>query len=81
METSIVSIVATSSIPNMKTQNILMESIGYSAKDVNISHSMTLSRVNVGAIFPTMNGKGISPEHIPVVLNVSMFNPERKQNV
>lgn len=74
MVTSIVSIVATSSIPNMKTQNILMESIGYSAKDVNILHSMTLSHVNVGAIFPTMNGKGTIPEHIPVVLNVSMFN-------
>lgn len=74
MVTSIVSIVAMSLIQSMKTQNIRMESIGYSAKDVNISHSMTLSRVNVGAIFHTMNGKGTIPEHIPVVLNVFMFN-------
>lgn len=50
------------------------ESIGYSVETAIISHSMTLYLASVGAMSHMRNGKGISPGHIPVVHNVSMFN-------
>lgn len=67
---------------NTKTHNILMEmeSIGYYVETAIISHSMTLYRASVGAMSHMRNGKGTIPEHIPVVLSVNTFNPERKQS-